>query len=390
MSVSYWLDKSKNSKQTCDIAVVGGGIAGFSVAYWLKKEDPSLKVVILEKNTVGSGATGRNAGFITCGSVEHFSRLCERWGEKAALEMWHYSEKNLDLLREHIIQDDTTLEFDANGTFSLASTDAEFKELVHTSELMKRLDVAVEVLDERNIKKRLGVEQFVGGIKYLKDASINPTALLTKMQSKVQAMGVEIHENCEVYDIVSEPTGTTVLKTAKFEFEASVAVLALNGYSSSLKKYFADKIYPTRGQIMVTEPVAPFMEGPCYANFVLDYFRQLADGRVLIGGFRQLEKTTEVGFSDHTTDVIQSALYEFLQKHIPVLSDRKVTHRWAGVMGFSFDGQPLVGSLPDQPQVYFVGGFTGHGLGLAFHSSKVLVDLMYDRSIPSFVSAKRM
>jgi glycine/D-amino acid oxidase-like deaminating enzyme len=131
------------------------------------------------------------------------------------------------------------------------------------------------------------------------------------------------------------------------------------------------------------------MEGACYANFVLDYFRQLEDGRVLIGGFRQIEKDTEVGYSDHTTDAIQNALYEFLQKYIPRLEGKKITHRWSGIMGFAADGQPMVGSLPDDQQVFFTGGFTAHGLGLAFHSGKCVVDLMFGRDIPEFINAKR-
>ena len=387
MSVSYWLDKSSGRKKNCDIAIIGGGIAGVSSAYWLKKEDPGLNILLIERGVIGSGATGRNAGFITCGSVEHFNRLCERWGREVALEMWRFSEKNLELLKEHIIQDDKKLEFDHSGTFSLASTDEEFHELKETARLMESMDIGVEVLEDESIQKRLGVAEFVGGIKYLRDASINPIKLLHKMHKMA---GVDTLENTEVSDIEKLDSGNMLIKTQHYEIETSVAVLALNGYAASVKKYFADKVYPTRGQIMVTEPVAPFMEGPCYANFVLDYFRQLEDGRVLIGGFRQLEKATEVGYSDHTTEVIQDALYSFLQKHIPVLKNKKITHRWSGVMGFSFDGQPIVGSLPGDAQTYFLGGFTGHGLGLAFHAGKCLVDAMYDRPIPNFISAKRM
>jgi glycine/D-amino acid oxidase-like deaminating enzyme len=198
MSISYWHDKSTQNKKTCDIAIVGGGIAGLSAAYWLKKEDPNLDVVVIEKNQLGAGATGRNAGFITCGSVEHFNRLCERWGREKALEMWRYSEINLQLLEEHIIGDDKTLEFDHNGTFSLASTPEEFHELQETTQLMKSMDIAVEVLDEKSIVNRLGVAEFVGGIKYLKDASIHPMKLLRKM---AQVSKVPVLENTEVYDI---------------------------------------------------------------------------------------------------------------------------------------------------------------------------------------------
>lgn len=131
------------------------------------------------------------------------------------------------------------------------------------------------------------------------------------------------------------------------------------------------------------------MEGPCYANFYLDYFRQMPTGELLIGGFRQLEKATEVGYSDHISDVIQSALHEFVTNHLPQFKGKKVSHRWSGVMGFSSDGQPIVGSLPEDPQVFFAGGYTGHGIGLAFNTAKTLVDLIYGREIPKWLSARR-
>lgn len=386
MSTSYWLDESGSNTKTVDVAIIGAGISGLSAAFWLKKEDPNLNVVIIERNRLGFGATGRNAGFITCGSVEHFNRLVERWGKDRALEIWKFSEDNLALLKEHIIQNDKNLGFNDNGTFSLASTNEEFNELKHTAKLMESFDIAVEVLDQKSILDRVGAINFVGGIKYLKDASVDPMRLLYKMNTLAN---VPILEGTEVFDIHSDGAGSVLVKTDKVQISAGIALMGLNGYSSQLKKYFADKIYPTRGQIMVTEAVPQFMEGPCYANFVLDYFRQIHDGRVIIGGFRQLEKATEVGYSDHVTDVIQDALYEFLQKYIPRLNGKKITHRWSGIMGFSADGQPLIGALPDEPQVYFIGGYTGHGLGLAFNSAKCVVDLIFGRPIPDFVSAKR-
>ncbi|MEM7647366.1 MAG: FAD-binding oxidoreductase, partial [Pseudomonadota bacterium] len=122
----------------------------------------------------------------------------------------------------------------------------------------------------------------------------------------------------------------------------------------------------------------------------LDYFRQLLDGSLLIGGFRQLESDTEKGFSDHTTETIQAALHEFVKNHLPAFNKAKVSHRWAGVMGFSVDGEPMIGSLPTDNQVFFCGGFTGHGIGMAFHTGQSLVDLIFDRSIPDWLSSKRL
>src|SRR3989344_834363 len=105
MSVSYWNDQSEGQKLYFDIAIIGGGITGLSCAYWLHKEDPNLKIALIEKYELGSGATGRNAGFITCGSVEHFNRLVSNHGLSLALEIWRFSEKNLELLKQEIVWD---------------------------------------------------------------------------------------------------------------------------------------------------------------------------------------------------------------------------------------------------------------------------------------------
>jgi glycine/D-amino acid oxidase-like deaminating enzyme len=387
MSISYWLDHSANtSNETYDVVIVGAGLAGTSVAYWLKKEEPDCKIAILEKNELAGGASGRNAGFITCGSVEHFNRLVERWGEDLAYQIWNFSEVNLSLLKEHIIGGASDLEFDDKGTFSLASTDQEFHELQETAALMKKRGIDVESVNGSQISARLGAEGFIGGIKYLSDASVNPLKLTRRIFEKG---GAKLFERTEVSRIEEGPEGTRSVVTNRGRFNASVVILALNGYLPSIDPYFADKVFPTRGQILTTEPVPKFMEGPCYAHFVLDYFRQVQDGRVLIGGFRQLEKETETGYSDHVTDKIQGALGEFLERHFPILRGKKITHRWAGVMGFSVDGQPFVGAKSDDQQVFFLGGFTAHGLGLSFHTGKCLVDLMYGRDIPKFLSAKR-
>lgn len=388
MSVSYWNDQSEGQNLFFDIAIIGGGITGLSCAYWLLKEDPTLKIGIIEKYEVGSGATGRNAGFITCGSVEHFNRLVTKHGPSEALEIWRFSEKNLELLKQEIIFGKAEeLLFEQKGSFSLASTETEMNELKASARLMQSMGIKIEELGMNDVEPRLGARGFTGGIKYCDDASIHPIALLTEMRKKLRN-DISILENTEVNQIETKGDNKFIY-TSKNKIEASLVILATNGYSSLLHPYFATKVFPTRAQILTTAPVPKFMEGPCYANFVLDYFRQLPTGEMIIGGFRQLQKDVEKGYSDEVTDTIQNALEQFLQDHIPSVRKAKITHRWSGIMGFSVDGQPMVGSIPGDPQLFFCCGFTGHGLGLAFHSAKALVDCIYGRSIPSFISAKR-
>lgn len=386
MSTSYWLDRKTGTK-TYDAIIVGAGISGLSTAYWLNKEDPSLKIAIVEKHRLSFGASGRNAGFITCGSVEHFNRMITKHGLEEATEIWRFAQENLRLLKEEIIQDKATdLQFEHHGAYSLAAQDNEFTELKKVAEIMKGLDIRTEMFTSDEVRKNVGAHGFVGGIKYLDDASINPVALVKRIHSKVKA---DLFESCEAYGITEGSDGTRILKTDLGDFEAPMILLNLNGYSAVLHPWFKDKIYPTRGQCLMMEAVPRFMDAPCYANFYLDYFRQVPSGELLIGGFRQVEKETEVGYSDHITEPIQNALHDFVVKHLPQYKDAKVTHRWSGVMGFARDGEPMVGAIPDDPQVFFAGGYTAHGIGLSFHTTKRLVDAVFGREVPKWLSGRR-
>jgi glycine/D-amino acid oxidase-like deaminating enzyme len=199
----------------------------------------------------------------------------------------------------------------------------------------------------------------------------------------------DLFESTEAFKIEEGDGGTRILKTDRGDFEAPMILLNLNGYSASLHPWFKDKIYATRGQCLMVEAVPRFMDAPCYANFYLDYFRQIPTGELLIGGFRQIEKESEVGYSDHITEPIQEALHHFVVTHLPQFKNAKVTHRWSGVMGFARDGEPMVGSIPDDPQVFFAGGYTAHGIGLSFHTTKCLIDVVFGREVPKWLSARR-
>ncbi len=395
MSTSFWLDRTISdglsgmgrAKKTYDAVIVGAGISGLSTAYWLHREDPSLKIAIIEKSRLAFGASGRNAGFITCGSVEHFNRMINKHGLDQATAIWRFAQENLRLLKEHIINDSAEeIGFENRGAYSLAAQENEYEELKTCASIMNKLGIRTEVFSSEQVRNQVGAHNFAGGIKYLDDASVNPVKLVQRMRERVN---VDLFEGTEAIGIVATDDGSRVLRTDGGDFEAPMILLNLNGYSAQIHPWFADKIYPTRGQCLMLEAVPRFMDAPCYANFYLDYFRQLPSGELLIGGFRQIEKETEVGTSDHTTEPIQKALHEFVVTHLPQFKDARVTHRWSGVMGFARDGEPMVGSIPGDQQVFFAGGYTAHGIGLSFHTAKCLVDMIFGREVPKWLSARR-
>ena len=390
MSISLWLDSNHFAHGTdrddveLDVAIIGGGISGASTAYWLR--NAGLKVGLIERGEIASGASGRNAGFITCGSVEHYTRQVSRHGPELAHTLWQHSQENLALIRDEIVgEGGVDCDFKQVGTYSLAGSEHELTELKRSAELMAKRGIPVTMVDERHIAEHLGARAFFGGVLYHDDGECHPVKLVRGI---AKLSGAQLFPHHEVFQL--ETAGDMVrVHTQQRVFRASFVVMATNGYSRLLHPWFADKIYPTRGQILVTEPVAPMMSAPCYCNHVLDYFRQLPDGSVLIGGFRQLAKETEVGVADEPNPEIHEALEAFLKRHFESLAQAKIAYRWAGIMGFSQDGLPMIGSLPGQPQIYFVGGFTGHGMGQAFRVSQVLADVMLKGASAGPYSARR-
>jgi len=142
--------------------------------------------------------------------------------------------------------------------------------------------------------------------------------------------------------------------------------LATNAYTPELLPDV--KIRPTRAQMLATAPVSTTVAPrPTYSNYGYRYWRQLASGEFLIGGWRDTRVDEENTSEDATTSNIQARLD---QAAAELGAAAPVTHRWAGIMGFTEDGLPLAGPVDGMPNVYLCAGFTGHGMGFAFMTAK--------------------
>jgi gamma-glutamylputrescine oxidase len=386
MSISFWLDRSGNSKKNYDFVIVGGGIAGLSTAYWLQRQDPALKIALIEKNRVGFGASGRNAGFVTCGSTEHFIKLNEKHGATKAVEIWKFSEQNRKLLQEHIIEDRAAdVDFKQTGSCTVAPSEAHWEKYQAIAKTMRQHQLDVQEVDGPTMQSDYGVTGFQGGIEYLGDGYVHPVKLLEKIKSKLK---IDIYESTEVIGI-EDHQNVQHVKTDQGVFETPKVLLTLNAYLPLVLKNYANLITPNRGQILVTEPLPQFVKGPCYLTKFLCYFRQLPTGHLLIGGFRNLSLQTENNLLDQTTPAIQEALFNFVQEHFKYGPQAKIAYQWSGIMGFTPDDHMMIGVSPENKNVHLMAGCGGHGMGLSFHAAKILVGSVFGQSIPDYLNIQR-
>jgi len=127
--------------------------------------------------------------------------------------------------------------------------------------------------------------------------------------------------------------------------------------------------------MVATVPVDPFIRGAWYLNHGFEYVRQARGGSVVLGGGRRASEAAETGFLEYPTAGVQGALERFVQESYPALADRPIARRWAGVMAFTPDGLPRIGSAPGMPGVVYAAGFNGHGMSLGFVTGRHLARL---------------
>jgi len=376
MTISLWQDDSSEYDRRCDIAVVGAGIVGCTLARLLA--DAGLDTVLLEARHVAAGATGRNAGMVLTGLAEHYNRAVQTYGRDRAREAWALTVENRQRLVDWAGR--LAVPVEHTGSLLLAVDEPEADDLQQSARLLAEDGFAAH-FEPRDPLRR----GFRAALLQPEDVAIDPLAFTVAMQAGSSA---ELLTECEVYAISRQNAELTV-NARRATVHCQSVVLAVNAYAPLLDSYFADKVYPTRGQVLATAPLPPLLERPGYADHGYEYFRQLSDGRLLLGGWRQHYRSEEIGYSDETTRPIQEGLESFLGRHFPDAS-APITHRWAGVMGFSRDGLPLVGSLPHEPRIFFAVGFTGHGLGLGIIAAERLVELMLHGRQPGLLSARRL
>jgi gamma-glutamylputrescine oxidase len=328
-----------------DVAVIGGGVTGLACARVLARA--GLSVRVLEARRIGSGASGRNGGFALRGTSAPYDRA-------RLPELMRLTEEALLRIRE--LAGDA---FHAVGSLRVAVDDEELAALRAEHDALAEDGFEVEWRGPDRLPAVLRPYAH-GGIFHPTDGAFEQGAWIRRLAALAGGAGARLAEDSAVTAL-----DATSARTAAGAVRAGRLVVATDGYTRGLVPELDAAVVAVRGQVLATEPLQErLLPCPIYARWGYDYMQQLAYGRLVVGGRRDADLEGETTSVEETTVRIQ----ELIEAHArSVFGDLPpVTHRWAGLMGFTEDYLPLVGELPDRPGIWVSVGYSGHGNVLGF------------------------
>ena len=341
-------DRTGSLPERCDVLVIGGGIAGVSMLWWLRSSGRSA--VLVEADRLAAGASGRNAGVIGSGANRPYALAVQEFGRTAAADINAFTLENQERLVEAMAG--RSPHYRRRGGQNFPVDQEEAAVLAESAQLEREDGFDVEWNGRCLVHPRNGEH--------------NPVETVLALASDAPAGS--IREGVRVTGLEPSASGVLVTDESGAECRADTAVVCLNAYTPELLPEIA--IAPTRAQALATAPVghvvAPCPQGRDHGY---QYWNQLADGRVVAGGYRNLAIPEEVGYEMTVTPTLQTALEKHL---VGIEADAPVTHRWAGIMGFTSNGLPFVGAVPGRPNVHLLAGFNGHGFAVSFLSARNL------------------
>jgi gamma-glutamylputrescine oxidase len=321
-----------------DVCVVGLGGSGLAAAGALLEAGAS--VVGIDAGPVGGGAAGRNGGFLLAGGSRFHHRAAEAWGRERAVGLWGETEAEIDRL---------TAELGPGivrrvGSLRLPADAEEAGDIARQREAMVRDGLGVAPAAGRH-----GAGLLVPG-----DGAIDPLARCRTLAARAIAAGARLYGGTRAVEV----RGDRVTCAGAAEVACSAVIVAVDGGLERLLPELAPRVRSTRLQMLGTAPAAPGLHPrPVYARYGFDYWQQLPDGRVALGGGRDRLPDDEWDAAPEPSAAVQAVLDRILREEAGV--DAPVTHRWAGQVAYTDDGLPVLEEL--RPGVVVLGAHNGHG-----------------------------
>ncbi len=368
-----------------DVVIVGAGFTGLWTAYYLKRAQPDLRIVVLEKEFAGFGASGRNGGWLMAAAPGDLDRYAASHGHAEAVRMQRTMFAGVDEVAEVLVREDIDADLARHGQLRVATDDAQRRRLdAGTAELRSfgwGPDDLVE-LDGAELRSRVAVAGAVGGTWTPHCARIHPAKLARGLAAAVERGGVTIYEETPVLEIEAG-----LVRTSHGTVRAPYVIRALEGYTAGVRGLRRTWV-PLNSTMVVTEPLPPeaweqigWREPILLGDeaHVYVYAQRTADGRIAIGGrgvpYRYGSRWDDAGRTyERAIDELRATLLRLL----PATKAVGLEHAWSGVLGVPRDWCATVG-LDRATGIGWAGGYVGHGVTATNLAGRTLADLVLVR-----------
>lgn len=340
----------------CDICVVGAGFTGMSVA--LELACKGYDVVVLESERVGWGASGRNGGQLINGYSRPLDVIGRRYGPDAERALGAMALEGSRIIRERVAEYEINCDL-VDGNLVLAFNRRQLRHLEQEVAVWHRHGhVDIDMVDASRVTNMIASDRYVGGTLDRQGGHFHPLNYVLGEARAFESLGGRIFERSRALHIDGEGASPSV-RTARGSVTAAKILLCGNAYLSPTVPQLSARVMPVSSQIIATEPLGDLAEALLPQNFcvedsnyMLDYFRRTADGRLLYGG------GSVYGGSDPAS--IEGKIRPHMVKIFPQLRDVRVDYAWSGLFALTLTRIPQIGRLT--PDIYFSHGDSGHGV----------------------------
>jgi len=393
-SRSFWLEADPYTPApslvgdvSADVAIVGAGFTGLWTAHFLLHADPALKIVVVERDVVGYGASGRNGGFAMTLLSRSLHDLVQSFGADAARAAHTAVAHSIDAMGRFSAEYGVACDYEKTGFIGVAADDSQVPRIEADRRAAEALGLTdVKFIPGDELRQQIQSPLFRCGLEERTSALVNPARLVRGMARVVRQQSGIIYEHTAVAGIEAS-AGRVTVRTEHGTVSADKVVLATNAYSVQFPE-LSRLLIPLYSYIVLTEPLSDAQwasigwqgrQGLEDKRTFIHYFRPTADGRILMGGEdAPYYYRSDIGAQHDRNPRVFDLLQRDLSAIYPQLKGVKFTHQWGGPVAVTSRFVPTFGTL-DGGRVHFGFGYSGHGVAPTHVGGQILRDLVLDR-----------
>ncbi len=359
---------------TADVAVIGAGFTGLSAARTLAQK--GVKVIVLEGETIGWGASSRNGGMVLTGMKLGVNQLISMYGRERTQRMYAASLASIDCVGKIVGEENIACDLARCGHLEVACKQAHFDDYARQVEVIRReFNHELKIVPRNELRSEIGSDIYYGGMVDETSVGLNPARYVAGLGAAAIRAGACVYEKTRVEEIgraTRRGNAGWNLTTSKGKLWARDVFVATSGYTSQATPSLQKKIIPIGSYIIATEvlPDAVARELSPRNRMIYDsknyiyYYRLTPDNRMLFGG--------RAAFFPESGDTIRKSA-EILRRGMievyPQLRDTKVEFVWGGTLDFAFDIMPHAGQMDG---MYYALGYAGHGVAMATYQGQLM------------------